>query len=91
MRFQPPYHVEGHGLPEDADDIDIAEDLERIANGEMDWGRGYYVLDATDLVICDVPFLVPNGLGTSLLLQAEAEQIAMKICRLLNAEVTASA
>jgi len=90
MRFQPPYHVEGHGLPEDADEIDIAEDLERIANGEMDWGRGYYVLDATDLVICDVPFRIPQGLGTALLLQDEAEALANKICRLLNADVPAS-
>ena len=29
MRFQPPYHVEGHGLPNHADEFDLAEDAER--------------------------------------------------------------
>lgn len=86
MRFKPPYRVEGHG-EEEYDDIDALMDAEYT----IGWGRGYYVLDTTGLVMCDVPFRKARGLGFALLLQDEAKILAEKISRLLNADADASA
>jgi len=83
-RFSLPLQAETHG------DVDFCLSIEHEAEGDQDdaWARGVYVTDQSGLVVTDVPFRNPNGLGFGLLEKDEAIAVATLIATLLTAELT---